>query len=121
MDGGNISMTGYACYSSNRAVVGGAISVVNSSALFRETNVTFRENMAALIGGGMHLTRSSLRTDKKGNITFVGNAAGGVATSVRAACGVMCIYNTGNNTATNSISATFVNNSGTQPGRCSVL
>ena len=116
---GSINTTGYVSYSNNKAGTGGAIYAENTQVLFRDFEVTFGENVADVKGGGMHLIRSSLKTEK-GRISFVGNVARGVITPGRdgAACGVIC-HSKGTSPghsidSHNSISATLMNNSGTQ-------
>lgn len=115
IDGGNITATGSTNFSSNTANNGGAISMTNSLAEFREgSNIRFEDNLAQNVGGAMYI---GIRSVIKSNTTliFSGNIAKGSITY--AVCGVMCIFNTNTyHPIVNYLSVSLVNNSGTTGG-----
>lgn len=113
IEGGKITARGYATFYNNTALKGGAISLVDTRAEFREGYMTFKENVAKYVGGGMYIATSPSFTTVNQSLTFTGNIAEGMGDTED--CGVMCLYNS-KSTITNNISATLVNNTGTSGG-----
>ncbi len=111
---GYIIATGTANFSNNTAEIGGAIYLTDTRAEFREGSITFEQNVAKYLGGGMYVGASPSFITVKQNFTFIGKTAEGLGPYD--ICGVLCLSITKSSIPKNNISATLLNNSGTTGG-----
>lgn len=110
VEGGRMIATGSASFTNNTAGMGGAISLTHAIAEFREGNIVFKDNAAKYLGGGMYVKSSHSFITVGENLTFIGNTAEGLG--LAEVCGVMCLFTT-LRSIENNVSATLLNNSGT--------
>lgn len=100
---GNLSVLGRAVFIKNRAFIGGAMTIVNSSAVFHGPVIKFANNSARSLGGAIASNMSRLVAGGAGQeVSFIGNSArsGGALAGQ-------------NDTGFRITSALFINNSAT--------
>ncbi len=114
VEDGFLTTSGNITFTENKANIGGAIALFNTSFDAAQSNLTFIRNLAIIKGGGMHMKQSTV-TGTDQNMTFISNTAKGFSPFV-GKCAALCIFNTNSKPRSSVMTPTLYNNSGDYGG-----